>query len=106
VRRILSPVRLPIPTLRHGASFRLYNELLDEGFLFGREAVLPGASAGVADRQYPNEMALAAGMDGAAGAMADAAVEPGAAEDLGGGGEGGSELGAGVEDCLLIHLYK
>src|SRR5437016_14567329 len=43
-------------------------------------------------------MALAASTDSAAGAMADAAVEQGAAEDLGGGGEGGSEFGAGIED--------
>ena len=33
-------------------------------------------------------MALAAGADGAAGAMADVALEQGAAEDVGGGGEG------------------
>src|ERR1700681_4033324 len=35
--------------------------------------------------RYPDEMALTASTDGAAGAMADAAVEQGAAEDLGGG---------------------
>jgi hypothetical protein len=38
--------------------------------------------------------------------MADAAVEQGAAQDLGGGGEGGSQLGARFEDRLLLHLYK
>jgi hypothetical protein len=31
-------------------------------------------------------------------------VEQGAAEDLGSGGEGGSEFGAGVDDCFLLHL--
>ena len=78
--------------------------LLDEGLLFGGEADLFGASAGIADRQYPDEMALTASTDGAAGAMADAAVEQGAAEDLGSGGEGGSELGAGFDYCFLFHL--
>ena len=80
--------------------------LLDEGLLFGREADLLGASTGVADGQYPDRVALTASTDGAAGAMADAAVEQGAAEDLGSGGECGSEFGAGIEDRLLIHLYK
>jgi len=47
-------------------------------------------------------MALAAGTDGAAGAMADAALEQGAAEDVGGGGEGGGELGEGL--VCLFHL--
>jgi hypothetical protein len=36
--------------------------------------------------------------------MADAAVEQRATKDLGSGGEGGSELGAGFEYCLLLHL--
>jgi hypothetical protein len=51
-------------------------------------------------------MALAAGADGAAGAMADAALEQGAAEDVGGGGERCGKLGAGIE-CLVcvFHLY-
>src|SRR5437667_10631183 len=48
-------------------------------------------------------MALAAGTDGAAGAMADAALEQGAAEDVGGGGEGGGELGEGL--VCTFHLY-
>ena len=78
--------------------------LLDQGFLFGGEADLLVASTGIADGQHPDEMALTAGTDGAAGAMADAAVEQGAAEDLASGGEGGSELGAGLDDLLSIHL--
>src|SRR6266567_8622419 len=77
---------------------------LDQGFLFGGEADLLGASAGIADRQYPDEMALTASTDGAAGAMADAAVEQGAAKGLGSGGEGGRELGAGFEDHWSPHL--
>src|SRR2546427_13043366 len=80
--------------------------LLDEGFLFGGEDDLLVASTGIADGQHPDEMALAASTDSAAGAMADAAVEQGAAEDLGGGGEGGSESGAGIEGRLFIYLYK
>jgi hypothetical protein len=31
-------------------------------------------------------------------------MEQGAAEDLGGGGESGGELGAGPADCFLLHL--
>jgi hypothetical protein len=31
-------------------------------------------------------------------------MEQGAAEDLGGGGEGCGELGAGFDDRLLLHL--
>jgi hypothetical protein len=49
-------------------------------------------------------MALTASTDGAAGAMADAAAEQGATKDFGGGGEGASELGAGFDDCFLLHL--
>jgi hypothetical protein len=30
-------------------------------------------------------------------------VEQGAAEDLGGGGEGGSEFGAGLRDLRVFH---
>jgi len=77
--------------------------LLDEGLLFGREADLLGAPAGIADGQHPDEMALAASTDGAAGTMADTAAEQGATKDLGGGGESGSESGAGVDDCFLLH---
>ena len=78
--------------------------LLDEGLLFGGEADLLVASTGIADCQHPDEMALTASTDAAAGAMPDAAAEQGAAKDLCGGGEGGSELGAGFDDCLLLHL--
>ena len=78
--------------------------LLDDGFLFGGEADLFGASAGIADGQHPDEMARAASTDGAAGAMADAAVEQGATKDFGSGGEGGSEFGAGFDDRFLLHL--
>src|ERR1700693_2798555 len=73
--------------------------LLDQGLLFFGEADLLVAAAGIADGQHPDEMALAANTDGAAGAMADASAEQGATKNLGGGGEGGSELGAGVDDC-------
>src|SRR6266568_6052434 len=59
--------------------------LLDERLLLCREADLLVASAGIADGQYPDEMALTASTGGAAGAMANAAAEQGAAEDLGGG---------------------
>ena len=78
--------------------------LLDEGLEFGGEADLLVASTGIADGQHPDEMALTASTDGAAGAMADAAAEQGATKDLGSGGEGRSELGAGFDDCFLLHL--
>ena len=80
--------------------------LLDEGLLFLGEADLLVASAGIADGQHPDEMAFTASTDGAAGAMADAAAEQRATKDLGGGGELGSELVAGVNDCRVLHLYK
>src|ERR1700687_6059744 len=92
-------------TLQGGLEFLVIAQpLLDQGLLFGREADLLVTPAGVADGQHPDEMALTTSTDGAAGAMADTAVEQGAAEDLGGGGAGGRELGAGFEDGILIHL--
>jgi hypothetical protein len=48
---------------------------LDEGLLFGEEADLLVATTGIADGQHPDEVALTASTDGAAGAMADAAAE-------------------------------
>jgi hypothetical protein len=48
-------------------------------------------------------MAGALGAGGAAGAVADAAVEQGAAEDLGGGGERGGEFGAVHSVFILIN---
>lgn len=78
--------------------------VLDEGLLFGGEADLLVASAGIADGQHPDEMALTASTDGAAGAMAYAAAEQGATKDLGSGREGGSELGSGFENRFLLHL--
>jgi hypothetical protein len=79
---------------------------LDPGFLCGGEAELLGASAGIADGQDPDPVAGSAGADGTAGAMADAAMEQGAAEDLGGGGQGGGEFGAGFGDRHVFHAYK
>jgi len=79
---------------------------LDDGLLCGAEADLLGAAAGIGDGQHGDEMALAAGADGAAGAMADAALEQGAAEDVGGEGEGSSELGEGIEGlACAFHRY-
>ena len=78
--------------------------LLDERLVLCREADLLVASAGIADGQHPDEMALTASTDGAAGAMADAAAEQGTAEDLGSGGEGRGEFGAGFDNRLLLHL--
>jgi len=78
---------------------------LDDGLLFGGETNLLVASTGIADGQHPDEMALTASTDGAAGAMADTAAEQGATKNLGSGGEAGSELGSSFDDCFLLHLY-
>ena len=80
--------------------------LLDQSFLFGGETDLFGAAAGVADGQDPDGMAATVGANGATGAMADLAVEQRAAEDLGGGGEGGGKFGAGVGDPCVFHSSK
>jgi hypothetical protein len=80
--------------------------LLDESFLFGGKADLFGTTAGIGDGQDPDGMAGAAGTGGATGAVTDDAVEQGAAEDLGGGGEGGGEFGAGIGDLRLLHSNK
>src|SRR6266446_4120904 len=78
----------------------------DDGFLLGAKADLFGAATGIGDGQHGDEVPLAAGADGAAGAMADAALEQGAAEDVGGGGEGGGEPGEGIEGLVcMFHLY-
>ena len=51
-------------------------------------------------------MAGALGADGTAGAMADMAMEQGAAEDLGGGGNGGGEFGASLGDRCVLHSIQ
>ena len=58
----------------------------------------------VADGQDPGGVAGAFGANGTAGAVTDAAVEQEAAEDLSSGRERGGELGACLEDRLLLHL--
>lgn len=91
--------------LQGGLEFAVIAQpLLDQGLLFGGEADLPGAPAWITDGQNPDEMAFAAGADGATGAMANAASKQGAAEDLGSGGEGGGNLVTGFDDCLFAHL--
>ena len=71
-------------TLQGGFQFLIIGEpLLDGGDDLGAETELFGAAAGIADGQHPNGMTFAVGTDSAAGAMADVAMEQGAAEDLG-----------------------
>ena len=79
---------------------------LNHGLLLGGEADLLSAAAGIRDSQDPDGMAATIGTNGAAGAVTDSAVEQGAAEDLGGGGEGGGEFGAGIGDQLVFHSYQ
>src|SRR5215469_9695797 len=80
--------------------------LLDERFLFWGKTDLFGTAAGIGDCQDPDGMTEALGTGGAAGAVADRAVEQGAAEDLGGGGERGGEFGAGLGDGFMFHSTK
>src|SRR5208282_3843423 len=77
--------------------------LADQGYLIGGKADLLGAATRITDGQDPDAVALPAGADGAAGGMPDGAMEQGAAEDLGGGGKRGGELGAGFMDRFLLH---
>src|ERR1035437_144129 len=84
--------------LQGGLEFAVIAQpLLDQGLLFGGEADLPGAPAWITDGQNPDEMAFAAGADGATGAMANAASKQGAAQDLrrGGGARRREDLGGG-----------
>src|ERR1700691_4069590 len=78
--------------------------LADHRYLCRGKADLLGAAARITDGQNPDRVALAAGADGTAGGMTDGAMKQGAAEDLGGGGQSGSELGAGLADCLFLYL--
>ena len=63
------------------------------------------AAAGIGDGQDPDRMAGAVGAGGAAGAVPNVAVDQGAAEDLGGGREGGGEFDAGLGDQFMFHPY-
>src|SRR2546422_9412727 len=91
--------------LQVGLEFAVVAQPLpDHGYLFGGEADLLGAGARIADGQHPDAVAFAAGTDGTAGGMTDGAMEQGAAEDLGGGGESRGESGSGLTDCFLLHL--
>jgi hypothetical protein len=68
-----------------------------------READLTNDAAGIADSEHGDGVAFAAGAFGAAGAMADDAMEQGAAEDLAGLGEAGEEAVALADDLFLLH---
>ena len=72
--------------------------LLKQRFLFRGKADLFGTAARIADGQDPDGMAATVGAHRAARAVTDAAVEQGAAKDVGGGGERGGEFGAGIGD--------
>ena len=77
--------------------------LFGQQFLFGRKADLFGAAARITDGQDPDQVAGTLRADGAAGAVADAAVKQGTAEDLGSGRELGGKFGAGGEDRFVFH---
>src|SRR5580704_11251108 len=78
--------------------------LTDHRYLCRGKADLLGAAARITDGQNPHRVAFAAGADRTAGGMTDSAMEQGAAEDYGGGGQSGGEFGAGLQDRFLIHL--
>ena len=80
--------------------------LLDDGLLFGAEAELLGAAAGITDRQHPYGMAFSVGAHGTAGAMSNDTAEQRAADDLGGEREGRGEFGAFAEERFFNHLYR
>lgn len=63
--------------------------------LLGAEAELLDAATGVAHGHHPDGMPWAVGADGATGGVTDVAMEQGAAQDLGGGGQLGGKLGTG-----------
>jgi len=67
------------------------------------QADLTNDTAGIADVEDGDRMAVAAGAFEAAGTMADGALERGAAEDLAGLGEAGQETVATLNDPLSIH---
>ena len=78
--------------------------LADHRYLCRGKADLLGAAARIADGQNPDGVAFAAGTDGTAGGVTNGAMEQGAAEDLGGGGQSGGEFGAGFQSRFLLHL--
>ena len=87
-----------------GFQFLIIAEPLpDRGDLFGAEAELFAAAAGVADGQHPDRMTLTVGTDSAAGAMADVAMEQGSAQDFRGEGQASGEFGAGLERPIMFH---
>lgn len=71
--------------------------------LFGRKAQLANDAAGVADSKDSDRMPLAAGALGASAAMANGALEQGAAEETAGGGKMSEETVTLPGDLLLIH---
>jgi hypothetical protein len=71
--------------------------------LFLTEADLACASPRIADRENGYGMTLAAVAYGAAGAVADDAVEQGATEDVGGVGEARDQQIASSGEHFLFH---
>jgi len=71
--------------------------------LLVRQTDVTNDTAGIADGEDGDRMAFAAGAFGAAGAMADGALEQRAAQDLAGLGEAVEEAVALLNDPLLIH---
>jgi len=68
-----------------------------------RQADVANDTAGIADGEYGDGMALAASAFGASGAMADGAVEEGAAKNVAGVGKIGEEAVAFTGELLVIH---
>jgi hypothetical protein len=68
-----------------------------------RETDLTNDAAGITDGEDGDGMAFAAGAFGAAGAMADSALEQRAAEDLASLGKLGEAAFAPLDDPFMVH---
>jgi len=79
--------------------------LLDQGFKLGAKTDLTGAAAGITDGQDQDGVAAAGGALGAALAMADGALQQGAAEEEFEVGQATQELFPGGGDGCVFHHY-
>ena len=97
------PVALADP-LQGGFQFAVLGQATPHrSHLLWRQADLANDPSRIADGEDGDGMAIAAGAFGTAGAMADGALEQGAAEDFAGLGETAEEAVAPADDLLMIH---
>ena len=82
------------------------NHCWTTGFCSAERLIWLIASTGIADSQYPDEMALATSAGSAAGAMTNATAEQGATEDLRGGGKAASLVRLLITESCFIHTNE